>query len=86
MVLLKVLGIIFTCIGGCLLYLSHANQIFLRQPLPHQYKWIGVGCLILSLIILLINQTALIAFFLWWLCIATIWSFVPFLQVIFKNE
>ena len=80
--MMKFLGLLLCC-GGCvLLYLTHPNQTVLKQTVAKKYRWIGLVCLVLALLLLLTVLPKLVAVLMWLLIPLVLWSALPFLPLL----
>ena len=81
----KQIGILITILGAIFIYLSHNNQNLLKIALKPRWKYLGNITLLIGLKFLCSNQI-IIGVFMWLICLGVILSFIPFIQVIFKND
>ena len=80
--MMKFLGLLLCC-GGCvLLYLTHPNQTVLKQTVAKKYRWIGLVCLVLALLLLLTVLPKLVAVLMWLLIPLVLWSALPFIPLL----
>jgi len=80
--MMKFLGLLLCC-GGCvLLYLTHPNQTVLKQTVAKKYRWIGLVCLVLALLLLLTVLPKLVAVLMWLLIPLVLWSVLPFIPLL----
>ena len=79
---MKFLGLLLCC-GGCvLLYLTHPNQTVLKQTVAKTYRWVGLICLVLALLLLLTVLPKLVAVLMWLLMPLVLWSALPFIPLL----
>ena len=80
--MMKFLGLLLCC-GGCvLLYWTHPNQTVLKQTVAKKYRWIGLVCLVLALVLLLTVLPKLVAVLMWLLMPLVLWSVLPFIPLL----
>ncbi|MBP6114682.1 MAG: hypothetical protein KA474_08195 [Acinetobacter sp.] len=79
--------IAFFCVffGCVLMYCTHVNQDLLDKKLPDSLRWFALLSIGLALILFLISTPKLVAIFMWLLTILVMWSFLPFIPLIFKK-
>lgn len=78
---MKVLGICLLFFGAFSIYSSHQNQNLFKKPLPALFKWLGIGTLGISLVLLIMSLPKLVACLIWVMFLITIWSFAPLLSL-----
>ena len=79
--------IAFFCVllGSVVMYCSHTNQDLLHKQLPDSTRWFALLSIGIALILFLISTPKLVAIFMWLLTIVVVWSFLPFIPLIFKK-
>ena len=79
--------IAFFCVllGSVVMYCSHTNQDLLNKQLPDSTRWFALLSIGIALILFLISTPKLVAIFMWLLTIVVVWSFLPFIPLIFKK-
>lgn len=82
---MKMIAIFICMTGALLLYCSHPHQNLLKLPLNKTFRIIGLGCLLISLIVLLNVVPKLVAVFMWLMTMLVIWTFAPFIRLLKKN-
>ncbi|MCW8040017.1 MULTISPECIES: hypothetical protein [Acinetobacter] len=83
---MKFLAFSFVFIGSILLYCTHANQRLVQAVLPPFYRWIGFGCVVLSLLLFLATLPKLAAIYMWLLTMLVVWTFLPFIPLMIKKN
>lgn len=80
--MMKFLGLLLSC-GGCvLLYLTHPNQTVLKQTVAKKYRWVGWIGFILALVLLQAVLPKLVAVLMWLLMPLVLWSVLPFIPLL----
>jgi len=65
--------------GAWLLYLASPQQLWsARRPSPRGLAWLGSGCLLLSLVLLLSMMGAMAAVASWMVLAMLVWTAAPF--------
>ena len=77
---------VMTLLGAVLLYLTHHNQMLLAQALGQSFRWMGMGIVLISLVVLYLVLPKAVAILTWLIVLIAVWSFMPFLGLIQQKK
>lgn len=84
--MIKIIAITICITGSFLIYASHRHQTLIKQHLPKFFSLLGGLLLLFSIGLLLASLPRLVAVFMWLMTIITLWSLLPFMALLKKNN